>query len=195
LKQQRADFISRLESLSDAERSLLRRNAGLSLAESRNALGLFYRLLPRGANARRLEEQYFLVATLYCVHRPEKLPQGTVATGSFGATLYRMNSEYRMRTGADNAGLERRFTALLDADDEQLRFRMRQMVRLANSSRAGIDWETMLADILNWHQPDRRVQKKWARDFFAPRQEQVSSEEPGAAEPTELIEDEQSDES
>ena len=63
--------------------------------------------------------------------------------------------------------LDRRFEALLDSDREQLPFRLRQAVRLANASKIGINWQQLLLDVINWEQAERRTQLQWARSYFA----------------------------
>lgn len=62
--------------------------------------------------------------------------------------------------------IERRFIALLDADDEQLPDRLRQIVRLLDSDEIPIAWPQLLIDLLDWRRDDRRVQQRWARAFY-----------------------------
>jgi len=77
-------FIARLEALDAGDRARLKRNAGKTLAEAHDALGLFYRLLPKGVPAYQ-EEVYFLVATLF------PLADGG-AENDLGMSLYRAQS-------------------------------------------------------------------------------------------------------
>lgn len=63
--------------------------------------------------------------------------------------------------------IEQRFVALLDADEEQLPYRMRQMVRLLKSEEGiPIYWSELLRDLLAWDYEHRPVQQKWARAFY-----------------------------
>jgi len=63
--------------------------------------------------------------------------------------------------------IEQRFVALLDADEEQLPYRMRQMVRLLKSEEGiPIYWSELLRDLLAWNCEHRPVQQKWARAFY-----------------------------
>ena len=57
-------FIDRLGKLDAGGRARLKRSAGRPLAEARDSLALFYRLLPSGIHPAQ-EEWYFLIATLY----------------------------------------------------------------------------------------------------------------------------------
>lgn len=148
-------FFERLERLDAGGRARLKRNAGNSLAESRAALGLFYNLLPPGVPTYQ-EETYFMVATLY------PLAEGD-GQGNLGAALRRARTK-------DNAkGLDRRVEILLDADEGQLSFRLRQAIRFLHASRdrVRVNWPRLLEDLLRWNSPKRFVQEQWARSYFA----------------------------
>ena len=145
-------FIEHLRHLDAGDLARLRRHAGRTLAESTGVLGLFYRLLPYGVPERQ-HEHYFLVATLFPLTSASQ-------ERDFGATLSRMRGDH------NRAGLDRRVEALLDADEAQLRFRLRQMVRLTHANRVGVNWEPLLHDVLDWTRVDRRVQKRWAMSYF-----------------------------
>jgi CRISPR type I-E-associated protein CasB/Cse2 len=99
------------------------------------------------------EEDYFLVATLYPLAEAGD-------TGNLGNALRMARSEYNER------GLERRLETLLDAEESQFPFRLRQAVRLLFSNRVPVSWPQLLRDLLNWNRADRRY-KKLGRSFFA----------------------------
>lgn len=85
------------------------------------------------------------------------------ARGSLGSVIARLQE----RRGGD--GVERRFITLLDADDAQLPDRLRQMVQLLRTEEEisrQIDWPGLLHDLLQWDRDDRRVQRRWASDFY-----------------------------
>ena len=147
-------FIENLAGLDAGERARLKRNAGNTLAQARHtALGLFYKALPSGV-PRYQEEAYFLVATLYPL-------ADSGGSGNLGTALRRAQDTQ------NKAGLDRRIEALLDADEEQLPFRLRQAIRYLYSKRTPVDWAKLLKDLLSWTHPDRFVQKEWARTYFA----------------------------
>lgn len=147
-------FMSRLQQLDPGERARLKRSAGLNLAEARHdTLGLFYRLLPPGVNQNQ-EELYFMVATLY------PLAEGG-GKGNLGITLR------QARVDKYAKGLDRRVERLLDAEESQLAFRLRQSIRFLQSSRVRVDWAVLLEDLHYWTHPDRLVQRRWARAYFA----------------------------
>lgn len=145
-------FLERLQGLSTGERARLKRNAGKALADSHQVMGLFFKILPPGLWS-GAEPWFFLVATLF--------PQtGSAAEGNFGDSL-------RLARSADNGdGLDRRFEVLLDADEQQLPFRLRQAVRLLAATEIPVNWPQLLSDLTNWTHPNRFVQEQWARTYF-----------------------------
>lgn len=146
-------YCQTLEDLDSGSLARLKRCAGRSLAQSMEVVGLFYRLLPGGVPVQQ-EERYFLVATLF--------PAATTAnTGSLGAALA------VARNDQNNRGLDRRIEVLLDADESQLPFRLRQAIHFLHSNGVGVAWPRLLQDLLYWDHPERFVQKTWARDYFA----------------------------
>lgn len=147
------EFCERLETLDAGERARLKRNAGRTLAESHHALGLFFRLLPPNV-PRYQEATYFLVATLFPL-------AGSGGEGDLGHALY------RARDPKYTQGLDRRVEILLDADGDQLPFRLRQAVRFLYSKRVPVNWPQLLQDLLAWNSPKRWVQENWARSYFA----------------------------
>jgi CRISPR system Cascade subunit CasB len=146
-------FCERLEQLDAGERARLKRNAGRTLAESRNVLGLFFRLVPSNV-PRYQEETYFLAATLF------PFAEGG-DEGNLGHALYLAREEKYAQ------GLDRRVEVLLDADREQLPFRLRQAIRFLDSQRVAVNWPQLLKDLLAWDHPKRYVQENWARAYFA----------------------------
>lgn len=152
------EFCTTLAALESGDRARFKRNAGRDLSASHRVLGLFYRKLPR--NVPRYDEDiYFLVATLYPLNTLEG------RCGNFGDSL-RLAREPRGVESRD-AGLDRRVEVLLDADRDQLGFRLRQLVAYVESKRVPVNWRQFLKDLLAWDHPSRYVQENWARAYFA----------------------------
>ena len=72
----------------------------------------------------------------------------------------------RVRDKEQSDSIERRFTALLDADADELRWRLRSAVTLIASQSIALAWPSLLDDMLMWHYSNRCVQRRWARNFW-----------------------------
>lgn len=163
-----AIFIANLAGLNRGSLANLRRNAGNTLAEARNAVGLFYHLLPPGVPERE-EEIYFLVATLYGLNKHKM-------SDNFGATMRTV----KIKTGQD--GIDRRMAILLDSEFDlidgfrpgggEMAYRLRQCVKLAAGHEVGVNWEALLHDLLRWSWPGKRVRKQWARSYYGKREDE-----------------------
>lgn len=148
-------FIGRLGQLEAGDRAKLKRNAGNRLAESRGVHGLFFRLLPYGVPHSH-EEWYFLVATLYPL-------ADSGGQGNIGLALRHARDKHPER----EKGYDRRLEVLLDADDTQLPFRLRQIVRLIKQAETPVNWSQLLQDLTYWNHVNRFVQERWARAYYA----------------------------
>jgi len=168
--------------------AMLRRNAGEPLAEARGITWMYVLLndFGRGLDGQGRgydDETLFLTATLLAFDRKylEGRPKPPQA-GSFGRTMAALKSQ----PGANAESIERRFAILLDADydphtgEGELPFRLRQTVKLVLSKDVGIDWPQLLMHLSRWNDADKWVQKKWAKEFYAPYAE--LSEEQSAEE-------------
>ncbi len=107
-------------------------------------------------------EAYYLVAALYA------LKDGNHQEGR---TLARALREKAQHSGS----VERRFLALLDADRDQIAFRLRQAVGLVDGE---LDFAQLLDDLLRWFDPERKVQIRWAKEFYGEeaKREETASE-------------------
>ncbi len=169
-------FVTMLGKLEDGDRAKLKRNAGQTLNDSRDVMGLFYNKLLREVQIDKWDEEtYFLVATLYPFDkqrgRPDEVTNdeadgvGETAvspthTPSFGKSLR------DIRTEKNGNGLDRRVERLLDADASQMPFYLRREVNFVTNEGGTINWATLLDDLLKWDHPDRYIQRNWARDYF-----------------------------
>jgi len=152
-----ARLLDRLRKLDSGDRAQLKRCAGMTLSEAPQVMGLFFQVLPRGV-ASYNEANYFLITTLFPL-----IDEG--GRGNFGSALRQARP---IEKPNDRKPLDRRVEILLDADDAQLPFRLRQAVRLLKSKEIKVNWQSLAEDILSWTHPKRYVQQNWARAYFAP---------------------------
>ncbi|WP_102127952.1 type I-E CRISPR-associated protein Cse2/CasB [Deinococcus planocerae] len=63
---------------------------------------------------------------------------------------------------------EKRFLSLLDADEAQFPYQLRQVVTLLNASDIRPSWPHLLSDARAWGHPDAReaIRDRWAQDFY-----------------------------
>jgi CRISPR system Cascade subunit CasB len=150
-------FVDHLERLRDrgdrAALARLRRGLGRDPGTVAGVHPLVQPWLPRGLGPRR-EDAFYLVASLFAAH---PAPGGV---GDLGAAFA------RLAAGRDSAGPERRLTALLDAHPDDLPRHLRHAVSLLAADAVPVDWRRLLADLLAWGHPGRRVQRAWARSFW-----------------------------
>jgi CRISPR system Cascade subunit CasB len=100
-------------------------------------------------------EVYYLVAGVWAEHwRQGRLGQPM--------SLVKASAAYQAASGSKST--ERRFMDLLDADEDQLPHRLRQMIALLKEF--PIDFEAMMNGLLYWNSEQKRTQNDWARDFY-----------------------------
>lgn len=160
-------FVARLETLDAGGRARLKRNAGRTLNESRDVYQVFFANLPYGIQERD-QENYFLIATLYAFGTRRESPRPANPPRSMGASLRRVRQLIQANSNGDRSiSLDKRFETLLDADREQLPFRLRQIISLLAAHDVAVDWRRLLQHVRAWEREDRFVQLAWARDYFA----------------------------
>ena len=141
----------------------LRRAVGRGGVEFR-ALAEVGHLLPSGPLADREVETYLLVAALYAL---QASGSGEMRGARAGTTFGGSARWLRRELGVGQESLDRRFGALLDARREDLPYRLRQVVALASTRAVGVRYDRLLDDLLAWDAAGRRVQRQWARDYWA----------------------------
>lgn len=155
-----------------AERAILKRNAGKTLADSRGADLIFFGLSPpelwdEREGGRDRHERAFLLATLFCLAGGAK--------GSSLGTEMRLYAKDRDRESA----VSRRLMVLLDCEEpERLAFHLRQLVKMLVSEGRGLDWYRLADDLRRWNHPDRIVQRRWADEFMrVPKEPEENQDE------------------
>lgn len=82
-----------------------------------------------------------------------------------GPTLSLVHALRKLASHSDS--VKARFSTLLDADVDELPHRLRQAVALVSSAGIALDWASLHDDLAWWSCPDKSVQRRWARQFFA----------------------------
>lgn len=100
-------------------------------------------------------EVHYLVAGLWATHWREGRTGPPISLAKACAQHWREKN---------SASTERRFINLLDADSEQLPYRLRQMITLLKDQ--VIDFDALLKGLLAWNHERKFVQNAWARDFY-----------------------------
>ncbi len=100
-------------------------------------------------------EMHYLVAGLWAAH-------WRVGRSGVPMPVGKASADYQTASGSTST--ERRFIALLDADRDQLPYRLRQMVTLLKEYH--VDFEAVLNGLLYWNDDHKRTQNQWARDFY-----------------------------
>ena len=65
-----------------------------------------------------------------------------------------------------SSSVEQRFITLLEADADELPYRLRQMITLLSSADIALDWGQLRHDLSRWLHRDKFVQQRWARDYY-----------------------------
>ncbi len=150
-------FIAWLEEVNEHEsrvRAVLRRSLAFDPATHIPAYPYVEPFLKGEVEGWR-RQMYYLAGGLWAAHWRE----GRISPVT---TLSCACAFHQLKSGSTST--ERRFIHLLDADREQLPNRLRQMVALLNEQ--SLDFQSLLNDLLFWSQDDKRVQNKWAREFY-----------------------------
>jgi CRISPR system Cascade subunit CasB len=150
-------FIEWLEDLNEKDtkvRAVLRRSLAFDPGAFAPAYPYIEPFVKDEGNSWR-REMIYLVAGLWAAHWREGRSSDPMKIGKACAT-------HQKASGSSST--ERRFINLLDADSDQLPYRLRQMVALLKEQ--AIDFEDLLKGLLYWNDDLKRTQNNWARDFY-----------------------------
>ncbi|MGE3801163.1 MAG: type I-E CRISPR-associated protein Cse2/CasB [Candidatus Kapaibacterium sp.] len=123
-------------------------------------------------------DKYLLTACLFA--SPPSDTEGDASVGTAARNL-------RAKLSVGQESLDKRFSALLNSEDEDLPTRLRQMISLFKSKEVPLNYATLLSDLLKWRTDSRYVQKRWAKDYWVGKEE-VNPK--GSAQENELTSDE-----
>ena len=151
-------FIERLWKLERADLAELRRSLAFDVGTHAPAFRVIEPFTLKAQNWER--NMHYLVGGLFAlIERPTGIVK-TLEPKSIGLSIAKLFVD-RGKTPS----VEARFIALLDADAEQLPYRLRQMIALLRDSNP-IDWKTLLDELRLWNLEDKRIQRRWAQAFY-----------------------------
>jgi CRISPR system Cascade subunit CasB len=107
------------------------------------------------------ESCHFLVGALFAWHPLSDRPEEGFRR-NLGHSFARLSS-----TLAEES-VERRFSALLVSNRDELADRLRAAVGLLRAREVPIDWTQLLRDLRWWGTERRSVERAWARSFWSP---------------------------
>ncbi len=81
----------------------------------------------------------------------------------------------RAKKARDSESIEKRFLALLDAEEDELGYKLRQIVFLLGEQ--PLDWAQLIFDVAHWNSDTRWVQVKWAKEFYGVGEETEKEEQ------------------
>jgi CRISPR system Cascade subunit CasB len=102
---------------------------------------------------------YFLIGSLFGLYSDAP----SVRNQSMGSVFSQLGNR-------DSDSLQKRFKALLNAEEKDLHYHLRQAVSLAKSRRVPIDYHRLFKDLFGWTHPEKYVQLQWAKDYWTKKQ-------------------------
>lgn len=141
-------------------RAAWKRNAGLRLCDADGrAVAAFYRIYGGGLVSERKEDRCFFAVCVACLWKPEDWSRGTSLAE--GAKKF-LDPESRET-------FAKRLRALLDLswdEDGYLAGKLCRLLKFCQAKGMVVDGKALLRDLLQWNMDDRRIQRKWAREFY-----------------------------
>jgi CRISPR type I-E-associated protein CasB/Cse2 len=149
------DYLVQLHTQGDrAALASLRRVLGKRLGDVPRADRVLLPWLSVSASERRARALY-LIGGLFATY-----PEQSAVPLSFAASFQRLCAAQQ------RPSLELRFHALLKAHEDEVPEHLRRLTQLLKANGIPIDWPQLFRDVLGWNDDERRVQRRWARDFW-----------------------------
>ena len=160
-------FIAWLEQLNESDskvRAVLRRSLAFDPGQHIPTFPYVEPFL-KGEESGWRRDVHFLVAALWASHWREGQAQAKIKIAvAVGLHDKERRDKLNPTERSKPTSTEKRFITLLDADEDQLPHRLRQMVALLGEQ--PIDFQALLDDLKRWDSDTKRIQNTWARDFY-----------------------------
>ena len=151
-------FIAHLEGLKAVDDRAALADLRRGLGEPPGTVISMYRhVIPWIPANQFVEDTAYTAASLFAFH-PES--GGTRTVGAALAAIRSADGSSRPES------IERRFTTLLSAHEDDLPVHLRQAISLLKANDIPLDWKRLIRDVQGWGHPDRYVQMRWAQDFW-----------------------------
>ena len=151
-------FIERLEELNEGDtkvRAELKRSLSFDPGTYPRVFGFIEPWVQKTQLNDSRRRAYYLVAGLWAMNWSEGTGRGGNSIGKACLLL---------RNQKDSSSMDARFINLLEADEGQLPNRLRQIVSLLKE--IPIDFRQLLDDVVFWGFEDKRIQIRWAKEYF-----------------------------
>lgn len=132
----------------------LRRGAADPLGDP-NVLSIIGRDIPPDLSDTEFEA-YLITACMFALD-----PQFMSNSSSFGRAIRTLQWKFN-----DSPSVDARFTGLLECHREELPMRLRHLFHMLGDKEIWIDYSQLLDDLTDWDNPDREVQRRWAKDYW-----------------------------
>ena len=152
------DFVERLEELNLIDtkvRAELKRSLAFDPGTHPKVFGYVEPWVQKSQLDDSKRKAHYLIAGLWAMHWSEDTERGGMSLGK-ACLVY--------RNQRDSSSMDTRLINLLEADEEQLPNRLRQMISLLKDVQ--IDFRRLLEDVTSWGAEDRRIQIRWAKEYF-----------------------------
>lgn len=153
-------FIAHLEDLKARDDRAALADLRRGLGEPPGTVASMYRhVIPWIPANQFIEDTAYIVASLFAFH---PVSGGARTVGTALAAIHSADGSSRPES------IERRFTTLLSAHEDDLQVHLRQAISLLKVNDIPLDWRRLIRDVQGWGHPDRYVQRRWAQDFWTP---------------------------
>ena len=149
-----------IEKLDSGGRSLLKRNAGVSMGNNLQAVEAFYRAINNKVPRNQYqEEQWYACLCMECLWKPEDHPRIV----NMEELLRKI---YQNQDSSDS--IKHRIIALLDipwGNDGYLLGKLSNYSRMLRAKDGSVmpDFDRLADDLAGWNHPDRYVQRRWIK--------------------------------
>ena len=149
-------------------RAAWKRNAGLRLCDADGrAVEAFYRMYGGGLVSEREENRCFFAVCVSCLWKPEDWKLWMSEDWNRGTSL--AEGARKFLDPESRETFAKRLRALLDLpwdEDGYLAGKLCRLLKFCKAKGMVVNGKALLRDLRQWNEDDRRIQRKWAREFY-----------------------------